>query len=161
LIGEYTLYSGGRNAALERAAQAAQRAQVHERAGAESDLTLRVSQAFYRAIAAQRLEAAAEEAMTSARAHPATSAAPVAAGVSPRLDSLRARGDLEQRATALVRASEAVRLSRVELETAIGASLDSSRTLAEPPAPTSDATDASAAVERALHDRPELARYDE
>src|SRR5260221_4005219 len=61
------LTTGGRDAALVAAAQSQRAQQVHGREQAEADLVLRVSQAFYRALAAQRLEAAAVEAVGSAR----------------------------------------------------------------------------------------------
>ena len=160
LMADYTLYSGGRNSALVKAAEEARAGQALGREQADADLALRVSQAFYRAIAAHRLESAAREAMTSARAHRATSAARVRAGVAPRLDSLRANVDLSQRGTAVVRASEAVRLARVELESAMGAPLPEARELAEPDAPSLDLPETTTALSRALHDRPELASYD-
>src|SRR5438552_3286879 len=55
---QYTLTSGGRDAALVRAAEAAQSSRRHDREQAEADLTLRVAQAFYRALAARRRESA-------------------------------------------------------------------------------------------------------
>jgi outer membrane protein TolC len=163
LIGEYSLYSGGRNGALVSAARAAQSGKIRDRDQAEADLVFRVSQAYYRAVAAQKLQAAAEEAVASARAHRATSAARVKAGVAPRLDSLRAYVDLAQRASGEIRASEAVRISRVELETAIGAPLPSaaSGALTEPPRPALDVPDVPTATQRALRDRPELQSIDE
>ncbi len=162
VIGEYSLYSGGRNGALVGAAQAAQSGKIRDLDQADADLVLRVSQAYYRAIAAQKLQAAAEEAVTSARAHRTTSAARVRAGVAPRLDSLRASVDLTQRASAEVRAAEAVRISRVELETAIGAPLPvGAADLAEPARPSLDLPDAASAIEHARRDRPELASLDE
>jgi outer membrane protein TolC len=161
LVADYTLYSGGANAARVQAAQAARTGQAHGRQQADADLVLRVSQAFYRAIAAQRLETAALDAMASARAHRTTSVARVRAGVAPRLDSLRSNVDLSQRGTAVVRAREAVRLARVELETSIGAPLDSSRALVEPTGPLPEVPEAQAALARALHDRLELAAYDD
>ncbi len=162
IIGEYSLYSGGRNRALVRAAQATDVERLRDRDKADADLVLRVSQAYYRAIAAQKLKAAAEEATTSARAHRGTSAARVRAGAAPRLDSLRASVDLSQRTSAEVRADEAVRITRVELETAIGAPLPSTGDgLTEPPRPALDLPDVSAAIERAMHDRPEVASIDQ
>ena len=158
---QYTLTSGGRDPALVHAAEAAESARRHDRDQAESDLMLRVSQAFYRAVAARRLEAAATDAVTSARAHRSVSAARVRAGVVPRLDSLQAQVDLAQRANALVRAHEAVRLARVELESAIGAPLDESRALVEPGRPNAQLPDPALALDRALHARPELASLDE
>jgi outer membrane protein TolC len=157
----YTLTSGGRDPALVRAAEAAESARRHDRDQAESDLTLRVSQEFYRALAARRLEAAATDALTSARAHRSVSAARVRAGVVARLDSLQAQVDVAQRANALVRAQEAVRVSRVELESTIGAPLDTSRSLVEPGRPGALDADPAAAVDRALQARPELASLDE
>jgi outer membrane protein len=150
----------GRDRALVKAAESARAGQVHGREQAEADLTLRVSRAFYRALAAKRLEAAAAEALQSAQAHRSTSAARVRAGVVPRLDSLQAQVDWATRTSALVRAQESVRMSRVELESEIGAPLDTSRALEEPgpPLPLPDPT---AALARALRVRPELAAADE
>ena len=160
LEGQLTLYSGGRDAALVRAAQAARAGRLVDRSQADADLVLRVSQAYYRVLAAKRLESAAGDAVRSARAHRATSAARVAAGVAPRLDSLRAQVDLSQRSTALVRSTEAVRLARVELESAIGAPLDSAASLVEPGSPPPELPELAPALERARHDRPEFATLD-
>jgi len=154
--------TGGRDRSLVRAAEAVHAGQVHGREQAESDLVLHVSQAFYRLLAADRLQVAADEAMASARAHRATSAARVRAGVAPRLDSLQAQVDLERRVSAVVRAREAGRLARIELETEMGATLDSTRTPIEPGPPTTPEPVAAAeAIERALQSRPDLATVDE
>ena len=158
---QYPLTTGGRDPALVRAAEAARAAQSHNREQARADLTLRVSQAFYHALAAQRLQAAAREAISSAVAHRATSAARVRAGVVPRLDSLQAQVDVATRGAAVVRANEAVRLARVALETEIGAALDTSRALVEPGSPSEPFPDPAASIERAMRARPELAAADE
>lgn len=158
---QYPLTTGGRDPALVRAAEAARAAQTHNAAQARADLTLRVSQAFYRVLAAQRLQSAASEAVASARAHRATSAARVRAGVVPRLDSLQAQVDLAVRNAALVRTTEAERLARVALETEIGVTLDTSRALVEPGMPIAPPPDAADAMAQALRSRPELAAADE
>jgi len=106
------------------------------------------------------LEGAADDAVTSAEAHRRTSAARVRAGAAPRLDSLQAHVDLARRLTEQVRAREAVRLARVELETAIGIALDPARPLVEPGPPVPDMPADSAAAALALGVRPELAAYD-
>src|SRR5262249_22457165 len=142
-------------------AEAARSGRIHDREQSDADLVLRVSQAFFRLIAAQKLSDAADEAIASARAHRTISAARVRAGAAPRLDSLRASVDLTQRTSAQVRTAEAVRIARVELETAIGAPLPQAASLVEPPRPSSDLPSAEAAIERALHRRPELASLDE
>src|SRR5439155_8830608 len=118
--------------------------------------TLRVSQSFYRAIAAQRLEAAALEALGSARDHHRLTASRVRAGIAPRLDSLQAQVDVAQRASAWTRASEAVRITRVELESAIGAPLDTTQRLVEPGLPPGELAELEPAVVQALQRRPEL-----
>src|SRR6266850_2177990 len=158
---QLTLYSAGRNGALVSAAEAARSGEVRGREQADADLVLRVSQAFYRVIAAERLEDAADDAMTSAEAHRRTSVARVRAGAAPRLDSLQAHVDLAARTTAKVRASEAVRLARVELETAIGVALDPARRLVEPGAPPLDTPPDSTSAELPLKARPQLPAYDE
>src|SRR5204863_5652447 len=107
------------------------------------------------------LEAAALEAVAAARTHRATSAARVAAGVAPRLDSLRAQVDLARRTAAEVRASEAVRVAFVELGTTIGVTLDTTAFLVAPGDLPLDAPDVAAATDQALHQRPELATLDE
>ncbi|MGE5177997.1 MAG: TolC family protein [Bacteroidota bacterium] len=153
--------ASGRDRALVRAAEAARRAQQESRAEADADLALRVSQAFYRAIAARRLEDAAGEAVQAAGARRRLAAAQVRAGVAQRLDSLQARVDLFQRESALIRAHEAVRTARVELETVIGATIDSTEALAPPGPPDSAIPDPAAAEAAALRNRPELRSYDE
>jgi len=157
----WPLTTGGRDRALVRAAESARAQSMHDRARAEADLTLRVSQAYYRELAARRLAAAAEETIASAQAHRATSAARVRAGVAPRLDSLQAQVDLAQRSTALVRAREALRLARIELETEVGTRLPPDGELVEPDAPPPTLPDSADAVARALRERPEIASFDE
>jgi multidrug efflux system outer membrane protein len=158
---QLTLYSGGRDGALVRAAESAHSREARGREQADADLVLRVSQAFYRVLASQRLEEAAQEALTSAEAHRRTSAARVRAGAAPRLDSLQAHVDLAQRNTAMVRAMEAIRLARIELETAIGVPLDPAQPLIEPGTPVLDTPADSEALEQGLEARPELKAYDE
>jgi len=160
LTADYTLYSGGRTGALVEAARAAGAGRVQDRLQADADLVLRVSTSFYRVIAAQRLEAAADEALASARTLRTTSAARVRAGVAPRLDSLRADVDLLGRTTAQLRAHEAVHLARVALETAIGAPLDTSQALVVPSGPQATLPGAAESVERAVRQRPEIASLD-
>jgi outer membrane protein len=83
----------------------------------------------------------------------------VRAGAVSRLDSLQAQVDLARRAAAEIRAREAVRLARVDLEAAIGAPL-AGDALVEPGEASSALPETEAAVERAFHSRPELAAYD-
>ena len=156
----YTLYSGGRNEALVAANQAAREKQLRSREQTDADLALRVSRAFYRVVAAERLETAARDVVTSAEAHRRTSAARVRAGAAPRLDSLQAHVDFAQRTTALFRSSEAVRLARVELDTAIGVPLDPTRALVEPGTPALETPADSALYDEALRARPNLAAFD-
>src|SRR6267142_5715943 len=60
---QLTLYSGGRDGALVRAAESARSREARGREQVDADLVLRVSQAFYRVLASQRLEEAAQEAL--------------------------------------------------------------------------------------------------
>lgn len=151
----------GQSRALVRAAEAARRGQERNREEADADLVLRVAQAYYRAIAAGRLETAAGEAVQAAGARRRLAASQVRAGVAQRLDSLQARVDLFQRESALIRAHEAVRTTRVDLETAIGAPIDSTETLEPPGSPEPSIPDADEVLAAALRSRPELAAYDE
>ncbi|HYJ33057.1 MAG TPA: TolC family protein [Candidatus Binatia bacterium] len=153
--------ASGQSRALVRAAEAAHRSQQRAAEEADADLVLRVSQAYYRAIAAGRLENAAGEAVQAAGARRRLAASQVRAGVAQRLDSLQARVDLFQRESALIRAHEAVRTSRVELETAIGAPLDSTETLDPPGSPEPAIPDAVELEASALQNRAQLAAFDE
>ena len=155
-----TVYSR-ESSALIRAAEAAHAGQTSDRERAEADLALRVSTAFYRALAAERLEAAAQAAVDSASAHLGVSAARVRAGVAQRVDSLRAQVDLSQRNTALLRTQQAVHLTRVDLENAIGAPLDTTRSLESPGEPPADVPELPAALEQASRGRAELAVLDQ
>jgi outer membrane protein TolC len=159
--GRLPLDPSGRDRSLVRAAEAAHHAELRGREGADADLVLRVSQSFYRAIAAQRLETAALDAVDAAAARSRLSASQVRAGTAQRLDSLQARVDLMQRESALLRSHEAVRVARVELETAIGATLDPSGALISPGAPSPPALEAAAAESIAVHARPELFALDD
>jgi outer membrane protein len=156
----YTLYSSGLNPARVRAAQAGERAQQSARDQADADLTLRVSQAFYRELGAERLIFAANEALTSARSHLRVANARVQAGVSPKLDALRADVDASERQVELARAQEARAVARAELENAMGLALDPADTLQSPPPPESAFPDSAAALQQALAARPEIASLD-
>lgn len=153
--------ASGQNRALVRAAEAARRGQERSREEADADLVLRVAQAYYRAIAAGRLEAAATEAVQAAGSRRRLAASQVRAGVAQRLDSLQARVDLFQRESALIRAHEAVRTTRVDLETVIGTPIDSTETLQPPGSPEPAIPDPAGAEAAALRDRAELAAFDE
>jgi outer membrane protein TolC len=154
------LYTGGRNQALVGAARSAREGQRLAREQAEADLVLRVSQSFYRALAAERQELAAHEAVDSARAHLGTSAARVRAGVAQRVDSLRAAVDLSQRRTALLRAQQSAHLARVDLESAVGAPLDRARGLVAPGVPAPAPPDSAELLAAAERSRPELRQLD-
>jgi outer membrane protein TolC len=156
----YTLYSSGLNPARVRAAEAGERARQSARDQADADLTLRVSQAFYRELGALRLIQAANEALTAARSHRRVASARVQAGVSPKLDALRADVDASEREVQLARAQEARAVARTDLETAIGATLDPADTLKAPPLPESTFPDSAAALQQALAARPEIAALD-
>jgi len=151
----------GQTHALVRAAEAARRGQERNREEADADLVLRVSQAYYRVIAAGRLENAAGDAVEAAGARRRLAASQVRAGVAQRLDSLQARVDLFQRESALIRAHEAVRTTRVDLETAIGTPIDSTETLEPPGSPDPTIPDANEVLAAALRGRAELAAFDE
>ena len=156
----YTLYSSGLNPARVRAAEAGERAEQSARDQADADLTLRVSQAFYRVLGAQRLIFAADEALTSASSHLRVAKARVQAGVSPKLDALRADVDASARQVDLARAQEARAVAVTELETAIGVPLDPADTLESPPLPESAFPDSAAALQQALRVRPEIISLD-
>lgn len=151
----------GQNHALVRAAEAARSSQERTREEADADLVLRVSQAYYRAVAAGRLEAAASEAVQAAQARRGLAAAQVRAGTAMRLDSLQARVDLFQRESARLRAHEAVRTTRVDLETAIGTTLNPDEPLQPPGSPDPMIPDPEPLEATALHHRPQLAAFDE
>jgi outer membrane protein len=159
--GRLPIDASGRERALVRAAEAARRGQIRSREEADLDLVLRVSQAFYRAVAARRLETAAAEAVQAAGSRRRLASAQVRAGVAQRLDSLQARVDLFQRESALIRAREAVRVARVELETVVGVSLSPEEALLAPGPPPAEVPDAALLEATALRSRPEIAFHDE
>jgi outer membrane protein TolC len=159
-VANYTLFSSGLNPARVRAAQAGEQAQQSARDQADADLTLRVSQAFYRELGAQRLIFAANEALVSARSHLRVAKARVQAGVSPKLDALRADVDASEREVELARAQEARAVAHTDLESAIGMALDPADTLVAPPLPESAFPDSAAALRQALAARPEIASLD-
>lgn len=151
----------GRDRALVRAAEAARQGQLHVRQQAESDLLFRVSQAYFRAVASERLEGAATEALQAAGVRRRLASAQVRAGVAQRFDSLQARVDLIERESGLLRAREAVRLARVELETTIGIRIDSTEILVAPGPPPMGLPDSAALEASALAARSEIMIYDE
>jgi outer membrane protein len=153
----YSLYSGGRDAALVRAAQEGVQAEASVRDQAEADLVERVSRAYYQELSAVRLQAAAADALASARSHLGVAEARVRAGVVPKLDALRARVDVSQREIVSVRAREARRMARLDLETVVGTSIDPADTLDAPAPPSASLPDSAQALASALASRPEIA----
>src|SRR5439155_7901251 len=127
---------------------------------AEADAALRVSQAYYRELSAARLVSASDDALASARSHLGVARARVRAGVAPRLDALRGEVDLSQREIAGTRALEARRMARVDLESAMGATLGAEDTLEAPPGPSGEGLDSAAALQSAQARRPEFAALD-
>ena len=156
----YTLYSGGRNGALVRAAQAGVSAEESAHGQADADLALRVAQAFYREASAARLVQASEEALASARVHLGVAQARVNAGIVPKLDALRADVDATAREITLVRAQEARRMARADLEATIGVPLDAGDTLVVPEPDVAAPPDSSRALADAIAARPEIAALD-
>jgi len=159
--GRLPIDASGRDRALVRAAEAAHRGQLHVREQADSDLLFNVSRAYYLAVAAERLETAAGEALDAAGARRRLASAQVRAGVAQRFDSLQARVDLIGRESGLLRAREAVRVARVELATAVGTGIDSTETLTAPGPPPMKLPDGAVLETAALAARPELKAYDE
>lgn len=158
---QYTLSSGGRDAAQVEAAEAGRDGQLHARTRAEADLVLRVSEAYYRELAAVRLVGATQEALNAARSHFSLAAARVRAGVAPRLDQLRAQVDVSEREIAVARATEARRMARVELETAVGTQLAATESLDALREPGGVEPDSAEAWKSASETRPELGQLDE
>ncbi len=154
---QYNIYSGGRTAALVRAASADAQQESSAREQAAADLVQRVSQAYYRELTAGRLLAAADEALATAQSHLAIARARVNAGVVPKLEVLRSEVDASKRQIAVVRALEAQRMARVELETAIGVALAPGDSLDELAQPAAIEADSSRAMASALEARPEIA----
>jgi outer membrane protein len=159
-VGAWTLYSGGRDPALVRAAQAARENSHMGAVQTEADLILRVSQAYFDELAAARLARASADALAAAQAHLAVARARVRAGVAPRLDLISAVVDSSARATDLLRAGETRRMARVSLETAIGARLEPGDTLVYPTGPPTAVPDSQRAIREALGSRPEILALD-
>jgi len=155
--GNYTVFSSGLDPARVHAAEAGERAQMSAREQADADLALRVSQAYYQELGYARLVLAANEALTSATSHLRVSRARVNAGVSPKLDALRAEVDASAREVTLAQVEEQRRLARADLEAAMGVTLAPGDTLDTPGMPTDGAPDSAQALAQALAARPEIA----
>ena len=155
-----TLYDFGRTSGAAKTARLDRAAAAQAHAGARQDVALRVKEAFYLVLAAEKqvvaereTAAAREEVFRQARGFHEE-------GVRSKLDVTRAEADLHAAKTALIRADNNRELSRVELAGAMGRPGAEARPLAEPAADLAAQPDRDEARRLALAGSPEIRRLD-
>lgn len=155
-----TLYDFGRTSGAAKAARLGRAAAEQASAAARQDAALRVREAYYlvlaaeRQVAAERAAAAAkEEVLRRARGY-------FDEGVRPRLDVSRAEADLHAANTALIRAENNRDLARVLLAGSMGRPGAETRDLAEPEAVLAEVPDREEARRRALAGSADIRRLD-
>lgn len=155
-----TLYDFGRTSGAAKAARLGRAAAAQARAAALQDAALRVKEAYYLVLAAERqvaaeraTEAAREEVFRRARGY-------FDEGVRSKLDVSRAEADLHAARAALIRAENNRDLARVELAGSMGRPGAETRDLAEPEAVLAALPDREEARRRALAGNADIRRLD-
>jgi len=155
-----TLYDFGRTSGAAKAARHNRAAAEQAHAAARQDAALRVKEAYYLVLAAEKqvaaereTRAAREEVFRQARGY-------FDEGVRSKLDVARAEAELHAAKTALVRAENNRDLARVELAGSMGRSAEETRALAEPAAPLPELPDRAEARRRALSGNADIRRLD-
>ena len=155
-----TLYDFGRTSGAAKAARLARAAAGQARAAALQDAALRVKEAYYLVLAAER-QVAAERATAAAREEVFRRARGYFdEGVRSKLDVSRAEADLHAARAALIRAENNRDLARVELAGSMGRPGAETRDLAEPEAVLAELPDREEARRRALAGNADIRRLD-
>jgi outer membrane protein len=158
LRARYTLFDSGQRRAELRAALAKEGAAAEEAARIRQDIALDVHKAFFGHVAALETQAVAEKNLARSENHLRLARERKAASVVPQADVVRAQVEVADARLALVRADNLVRVSRGDLNTAMGLPVDvavvvdaQGREITSP-----EAIELPTALERASRERPEL-----
>jgi len=158
VVAQYTLFDGGeRNAKLD-AATANREAAINNAETTRMDIILNVHIAYYTLIGAMEAQSVAEGNLERTKDHLALAGELENEGVVPHLDVVRAEVVMADAELALVKARNAVRVSRGNLNTAMGLPVETEISVSteSDPAENPENIDISASLENAVDNRPEL-----
>ncbi len=155
-----TLYDFGRTSGAAKAARLNRAAAEQAHAAVRQDAALRVKEAYYLVLAAEK-QVAAEHETAAAREEVFRQARGFhEEGIRSKLDVSKAQADLHAAKTALVRAQNNRELARVELAGSMGKRDAETRPLAEPEAALPELPDRGEARRLALTDNAEIKRQE-
>jgi outer membrane protein TolC len=158
LRARYTLFDSGERLAQLRAALSKKEAASEEANAARQDIALAVHQAYYGHIAARVTHTIAEKNLTRAEDHLRLAKERFDAGAVPQVDVFRAQVEVSDARLSLVKADNLVRVSRGNLNTAMGLPVELPVDIAmqeENPEEPSE-SQLLPALDRAVHARPEV-----
>jgi outer membrane protein TolC len=170
LDGRMPLYTGGRTAALTRAAEAEAAAAGGDVAAREADLLLETTRAYWHLVTARETVQVLAESLVAYEAHLADARHRREAGLAARNEVLAVEVERDRAELARLRASHAAAVAEADLARLVGAPpsarIEPAHTLAEPdaplPAPTPPGTDDMGTLTaEALSRRPERAALHE
>ncbi|MBI2384724.1 MAG: TolC family protein [Elusimicrobia bacterium] len=155
-----TLYDFGRTSGAAKAARLNRAAAEQARAAARQDAALRVREAYYLVLAAERQVAAEREAAAAKEEVFRQARGYFDEGVRSKLDVSRAEAELHAARAALIRAENNRDLARVELAGSMGRPGSETRALAEPAAALAEVPDREEARRLALAGSADVRRLD-
>ncbi len=159
VVAQYTLFDGGERGAKLDAATANREAALDNAETARMDIVLNVHVAYYTLIAAMEVQKVAEGNLERTKEHLFLAEELEKEGVVPHLDVVRAEVVMADTELALVKARNAVRVSRGNLNTAMGLPVETKISVSteSDPMENPENIDISASLENAVGNRPELA----
>ncbi len=158
LRARYTLFDSGERLAQLRAALSRKAAVSEEADAVRQDIALAVHQAYYGHIAARVAHSIAGKNLTRAEDHLRLAKERFDAGAAPQLDVFRAQVEASDARLSLVKADNLVRISRGNLNTAMGLPVELPVDIAmqEETPEEPDASQLLPALDRAVRARPEV-----
>lgn len=121
-----------------------------------NEVVLQVKQAFYDVLRAQELVKVAEEALQNAEIRRKLAQAAVDAGVSPKLDMMRADAAVAAAQQAVITARNALQLAKAAFNNVLGRRVDEPVELIPADEPAPEQADFNQYLQEALSKRPEL-----
>jgi len=125
-----------------------------------NEVVLQVKQAFYDVLRAQELVKVAEEALRNAQIRRNLAQAAVEAGVSPRLDVIRADAAVAAAQQAVIAARNALQLAKSAFNNVLGRRVDEPVELLSADEPLPEPADFHRCLQEALAKRPEVLQAD-
>lgn len=121
-----------------------------------NEIVLQVKQAFYDVLRAQELVKVAEEALQNAETRRKLAQASVDAGVSPKLDVMRAEAAVAAAQQAVIAARNALQLTKAAFNNVLGRRVDEPVELLPADEPEPETADFNQYLQEALSKRPEM-----